>query len=154
MLSENASFPAFRLANQDGAPRSNADFLGRWLVVFAYPEDDTPNCTREAKAFTHAQEMFEQANARVVGLSHNDPASHRGFCSRHELRVELLADPEAALIQALGLPRAPWKDSFYWERTTFLVDPEGIIRRVYPNVDPIGHEQLVLADLEQLQRQA
>jgi thioredoxin-dependent peroxiredoxin len=151
MLSENAQFPEFQLVNQAGLPRSNADFLGRWLVVFAYPEDDTPNCTREAKAFTGARESFERANAHVVGLSHNDPSSHQGFCAKHDVKVELLADPEATLIKALGIPQAQWKDSFYWERTTFIVDPKGVIRKVYAKVDPTDHERAVLSELERLQ---
>ena len=101
-----------------------------------------------------AKDAFEKLGASVVGLSHNDSAAHQDFCSKHALAVELIADPEATLLTALGVPQLEWKGSLYGERTTLLVDPEGKIRKVYPKVDPAGHEAAVLEDLKLLQRQS
>lgn len=151
MLQEGQSLPSFSLPNQDGTVRGNKDYAGRWLVLYVYPVDDTPGCTIQGKSFTATKEDFDKANAVVVGLSPDDVASHRAFCDKFSFTIELLADPEAKLLNALGAGQSEWKGTNYWNRTTFLVDPTGTIRKVYAKVDPKGHEQTILGDLKALQ---
>jgi peroxiredoxin Q/BCP len=154
MLEPGKPFPSFSLANQDGVSRSLADFHGQWLVVYVYPKDDTPGCTLEGKSFSAAKPQFDAVHAVVVGLSQDDVASHRSFCDKYAFKVPLLADPKAQLLGALGVGQSEWKGNKYWERTTFVVDPKGVLRKVYAQVKPDGHEQQVLRDLKELQKSA
>src|SRR5690349_15437115 len=94
-------FPAFELENQDGAKKTLASYAGKWLVVYVYPKDDTPGCTIQGKAFTATKEEFAAANVEVVGLSEDGVASHRSFCDKFAFTIDLLADPEHALLGAL-----------------------------------------------------
>lgn len=152
MIDVGQKLPTFSLPNQDGAARTNSSYAGKWLVLYIYPKDDTPGCTVQGKSFTETKAEFEKASAVVVGLSADDIASHKNFCNKFSLTVELLADPETKLLHALGVPQSEWKGTMYWERTTFLVDPTGVVRKVYPKVDPNGHEKVVLADIAALER--
>ncbi len=150
MLHENDSLPPFHLDNQDGVARDNASYKGKWLVLYVYPKDDTPGCTIQGQSFTSAKADFDAANAVVVGLSADDVGSHKAFCSKFSFTIELLADPQATLLSALGVGQSEWKGTKYWERTTFVVDPSGVIKKVYEKVDPKDHEQTVLQDLKAL----
>jgi peroxiredoxin Q/BCP len=154
MLEPGQPFPGFSLPNQDGAAMSLADFRGRWLVVYTYPKDDTPGCTLEGKAFSASKPQFDGIGAVVVGLSADDVKSHKSFCDKFGFQVPLLADPKAQLLGALGVGRSEFKGQSYWDRTTFLVDPQGVVRKVYAKVKPDGHDQEVLRDLEALQKSA
>src|SRR5262245_7278782 len=95
--------PQFSLQNQDGTTRANGDYEGRWLVLYVYPKDDTPGCTIQGKSFTATKDEFASAGAVVVGLSADDVASHKAFCDKFSFTIELLADPEAKLLKALGV---------------------------------------------------
>lgn len=152
MIQEGQPLPDFNLENQDGATRTRADYAGHWLVLYIYPKDDTPGCTVQARAFTATRDAFEQAGIRVVGLSPDDVASHKSFCNKLSLNVELLADPSAVLLNALGAGQTDYHGTLYWNRTTFVADPQGIIRKVYTGVRPEGHEQMLLADVAELQK--
>ena len=151
MLQEGQTLPAFSLPNQDGVVRGNKDYEGRWLVLYVYPVDDTPGCTVQGKSFTATKADFDAKNAVVVGLSPDDVTSHRAFCDKFSFTIELLADVETKLLSALGAGTSEWKGTNYWNRTTFLVDPTGTIRKTYEKVDPKGHEQKLLEDLTALQ---
>ena len=151
MLKAGEKLPSFSLQNQDGAVRSSANYEGKWFVLFVYPEDDTPGCTIETRAFSACKAEFDAAGIAVVGLSADDVSSHKSFCNKFSLTVELLADPEKALLGPLGVGQTPWNGKLYYDRTTFLVDPAGIVRKVYEKVDPRGHEKAVLADIATLQ---
>jgi peroxiredoxin Q/BCP len=151
MLEAGTRFPDFSLKNQDGKTETLASYAGKWLVVYVYPKDDTPGCTIQGKAFTATKAEFEKRAIHVAGLSADDVASHQGFCSKYSLTVELLADPEASLLKALGVPQSEYKGTLYWNRSTFVVDPKGIVRKVYANVNPQGHEETLLKDIEALQ---
>jgi peroxiredoxin Q/BCP len=144
-------FPDFSLANQDGQVTALASFAGHWLVVFAYPKDDTPGCTLEGRGFSAAKADFDRINARVAGLSQDDVASHKSFCNKFGFTIPLLADPQAQLLNALGVQKSDYKGTMYWNRTSFLVDPQGVIRKVYEKVNPEGHEKAVLEDIKSLQ---
>jgi thioredoxin-dependent peroxiredoxin len=151
MLDVGQRFPEFSLVNQNNKTQTLASYAGKWLVVYVYPKDDTPGCTIQGKAFTATKSEFEKRAIHVVGLSADDVASHKGFCDKYSLTVELLADPGAALLKALGVGQSEYKGTLYWNRTTFVVDPVGVVRKVYPNVVPQGHEETLLKDVAALQ---
>jgi peroxiredoxin Q/BCP len=150
MIDNGQKLPEFSLENQDGKARTNASYAGKWLVLYIYPKDDTPGCTVQGKSFTATKAEFEKAEAVVVGLSADDVASHKSFCDKFSFTVELLADPSTKLLGALGVGQSDYKGTKYWDRTTFLVDPSGVVRKVYTKVDPNGHEQAVLKDIAAL----
>jgi thioredoxin-dependent peroxiredoxin len=152
MLTTNQKFPDFTLPNQDGKTVSLKSFPGKWLVVYFYPKDDTPGCTIQGKSFTATKEAFDKAGIKVVGVSQDDVKSHKDFCNKFAFSIDLLADTEKKLIKALGIGQTEYKGNFYWDRTTFVVDPEGTIRKVYPNVKPDGHEEVLLKDIKELQK--
>jgi peroxiredoxin Q/BCP len=151
ILSAGKPFPDFSLANQDGATRSLASYEGHWLIVYVYPKDDTPGCTVQGKAFTATKADFEKRGIKVVGLSADDVASHKSFCDKYSLAVELLADPQATLLAKLGAGQSEYKGTLYWNRTTWIVDPQGVVRKVYANVNPQGHEAVLLHDITTMQ---
>jgi len=150
MIDNGQKLPEFSLENQDGQSRNNATYAGKWLVLYVYPKDDTPGCTIQGKSFTATKADFDAANAVVVGLSADDVKSHKDFCNKFSFTIELLADPATKLLGALGVAQSEYKGTMYWERTTFLVDPTGTVRKVYTKVDPNGHEQAVLEDIAAL----
>lgn len=148
MIAAGQKCPDFELQNEDGAKRKLSDYAGKWLALYVYPKDDTPGCTIEGKGFTDARPDFESIGAVVVGLSADDVASHRAFCDKQGLGVELLADPSHRLLTALLGGK---NERGGWNRTTFLIDPKGVVRKVYQQVKPAGHPQAVLEDLKALQ---
>ena len=151
MLTPGTPFPDFAVPNQDGETTRLADFAGHWLVVYFYPKDDTPGCTIQGQSFTAAKSDFDAADIKVVGVSADDVTSHKKFWAKFAFTIDLLADPDSKLMQTLGLPQKEWKGMKYWERTTFVVDPQGIVRKVYEKVDPNGHERVLLDDIQALQ---
>jgi peroxiredoxin Q/BCP len=150
MLESGTRFPDFALPNQDGGTVRLSDFAGKWLVVYFYPKDDTPGCTIQGKSFTAARDEFDEAGVAVVGVSQDDVASHKNFCNKFDFKVELLADTDASLMKALGISQTEWNGMKFWERSTFVIDPQGIVRKVYEKVNPQGHEQVLLEDIKKL----
>jgi thioredoxin-dependent peroxiredoxin len=119
-------------------------------VIYVYPKDDTPGCTVQGKSFTATKSEFDKAGIRVVGLSADDVASHKDFCNKFSLTVELLADPQTVLLKAAHVGQSEWKGVMYWDRTTFVIDAQGVLRKVYQNVKPEGHEQILLNDISSM----
>jgi thioredoxin-dependent peroxiredoxin len=154
MLSAGNRFPDFSLPNQDGKTTKLGDFAGHWLVVYFYPKDDTPGCTIQGKAMTATKADFDEAGIKVVGVSADDVASHKNFCNKFAFTIDLLADTNSDLMKKLGIGTAEWKGMKFWERTTFVVDPQGVIRKVYEKVNPEGHEKVLLDDIKKLQAKA
>jgi len=154
MLSAGNKFPDFTLPNQDGKATKLSDYAGQWLVIYFYPKDDTPGCTIQGKSFTATKADFDAAGITVLGVSADDVASHKNFCNKFAFTIDLLADPDASLMKALGIGQSEWKGMKFWERTSFVVDPQGIIRRVYEKVSPEGHERVLLEDIKSLQEKA
>ena len=150
MVPAGTPFPSFSLPNQDGQLVKLSDFAGQWLVVYFYPKDDTPGCTVQGKSFTASKADFEKAGIKVVGVSADDVASHKNFCNKFAFKIDLLSDTNAGLMKALGIGEAEWKGMKFWERTSFVVDPKGIIRKVYEKVNPEGHEQVLLHEIQEL----
>lgn len=152
MIEAGQKLPNFSLPNQEGVTRTPADYAGKWLVLYIYPKDDTPGCTIQGTSFTAQRDAFEKAGIQVVGLSADDVDSHKSFCNKFSLTVELLADPQTHLLNALGAGQSDYKGTMYWNRTTFVIDPEGVVRKVYTGVKPEGHEQVLLQDIQELQK--
>ena len=141
--------PDFSLENQEGKSKKLSDYAGRWLVLYVYPKDDTPGCTIQGKSFTAQKAEFEKLGVSV-GLSADDVASHKDFCNKYSFTIDLLADPQAKYLNALTVGQSEYKGTMYWDRTTFLVDPNGVIRKVYEKVNPQGHEEALLRDIREM----
>ena len=143
--------PDFTLNAQDGKPASLSDFRGQWVVLYFYPKDFTSGCTKEAHNFQHDLTQYEQKNAVILGVSGQDEASHEKFCTAEGLHFKLLADPHCELsarygsVVNLGVAKLS-------ARHTFVIDPSGVIRKVYLDVDPAKHSAEVLGDLAGLQK--
>jgi peroxiredoxin Q/BCP len=152
MTKTGQKFPDFRLANQDGKERSLADYRGKWLVLYVYPKDDTPGCTIQGKSFTAQKAAFDKMNVNIVGVSADDVKSHKDFCNKYSFTVELLADPTAQLLKSAGVGQSEYKGTNYWDRTTFVIDPNGTLVKTYEKVNPQGHEEVLLKELGELQK--
>jgi thioredoxin-dependent peroxiredoxin len=151
MIEAGKPFPDFAQPNQDGKIVKLSDFAGKWLVVYFYPKDDTPGCTIQGKSFTASRPDFEAAGISVVGVSQDDVASHKSFCNKFDFTIDLLADTSAVLLTAVGVGQSEYKGTKYWDRTSFVVGPDGHVRKVYEKVNPNGHEQTLLEDIKQMQ---
>jgi thioredoxin-dependent peroxiredoxin len=154
MLSAGNPFPNFALPNQDGKITKLSDFAGQWLVVYFYPKDDTPGCTLQGKSFTASKADFDAAGINVVGVSADEIASHKNFCNKFAFNIDLLADTDSQLMKTLGLGQSEWKGMKFWERTSFVIDRNGIIRKVYEKVNADGHEKVLLDDIKSMKAKA
>jgi thioredoxin-dependent peroxiredoxin len=143
--------PTFTLPSQEGAQVSLAEFKGKWVVLYFYPKDFTSGCTLEAHNFQRDLEKYTAKNAVIVGVSVDTVDSHKSFCTKESLNFKLLADPDHAVVEKYGSVME-YKGMTLAERNTFLIDPSGTIRKVYLKVNPQGHSEEVLADLQQLQQ--
>lgn len=150
MLTAGQKFPDFSLQNQDGKTRRLQDYAGQWLVLYVYPKDDTPGCTIQGKSFTATKAEFETLGVKVVGISQDDVKSHKDFCDKYSFTVELLSDTQASLLNAMGMGQKEFNGTLYWNRTTFVIDPKGTLRKVYTQVKPDGHEQALLVDIKEM----
>lgn len=145
--------PDFRLQSSGGRERTLQDFHGRWVVLYFYPRDNTPGCTTEACAFRDNSAVLAEKRAVVLGVSCDSLKSHAGFIAKFNLPFELLSDPDHAVAEVYGV----WKEKSMYgkkvmgiERSTFLVDPEGKLRREWRKVKVDGHAIEVLNALEEL----
>ncbi|WP_322174188.1 thioredoxin-dependent thiol peroxidase [Acutalibacter caecimuris] len=150
MLEAGTKAPAFTLPDKDGNLVSLASFAGRKVVLYFYPRDNTPGCTRQACAFAAAYEAFQSINAVVIGISKDSVASHQKFAGKHGLPFLLLSDPELAAIQAYGVwqeKKNYGKVSMGVVRSTFVIDEAGVIEKVMPKVKPDTNAAEILAYL-------
>jgi len=150
MLEAGNPFPNFALPNQDGDTVKLSDFAGKWLVVYFYPKDDTPGCTIQGQSFTATKSDFENAGISVAGVSQDGVDSHKSFCNKFGFTIDLLADTNAELLEACGIGQSEYKGTMYWDRTSFVIGPNGVVRKVYEKVNPQGHEKVLLEDIAQL----
>lgn len=151
MLNVGEKAPEFTLADRNGQPVSLSDFAGKRVVLYFYPRDNTPGCTRQACAFARLYEEFQALNAMVVGISKDSAASHDRFAQKYGLPFVLLSDPELLAIQAYGVwqeKKLYGKTSMGVVRTTYLLDEQGIIQKVMPKVKPDQNAGEVLAFLK------
>ena len=142
--------PAFSLSSQEGTAVTLGQDKGKWVVLYFYPKDFTSGCTLEAHNFQRDLAKYEKANAVILGVSVDSVDSHKGFCTKEGLNFRLLADTEAVVTKAYGSLGISG-DKTYSARNTFLIDPSGVIRKVYLKVSPATHSDDVLADLAALQ---
>ena len=150
MLTVGMQAPNFTLLDKNGKPVSLADFRGRRVVLYFYPRDNTPGCTRQACAFAGAYREFQERNVAVIGISRDSVASHVKFAEKYDLPFVLLSDPDLEAIQAYGVwqeKKNYGKVSMGVVRTTFLIDAEGRIERVMPKVKPDTNAEEILASL-------
>jgi thioredoxin-dependent peroxiredoxin len=145
--------PDFSLPSQEGTPVSLEQLRGHWVVLYFYPKDFTSGCTLEAHNFQRDIQEYQKRNSVVVGISLDTVGSHKGFCAKEGLSFKLLADPDHQAISAYG-SLTDYQGTAYAARNTFLIDPAGVIRKVYLKVKPAAHSQEVLADLDALQAQS
>lgn len=146
LLQIGTAAPDFTLADHTGAMRTLSEFKGSYVVVYFYPKDDTPGCTKEACMIRDVYNDFEKAGIVVLGISKDSPASHAKFREKYELPFILLSDPEKHAIEVYGAT-----GMLFSKRITYIIDPQGIVVAVYPNVDPAGHAIELLKDIKDLQ---
>jgi len=152
MLEIGTKAPDFTLNDKDGTPVSLSDFIGKKVVLYFYPRDNTPGCTRQACAFAGAYEDFKAVNAVVIGVSKDSEASHRKFAEKYSLPFILLSDPERTAIEAYGVwqeKKNYGKVSMGVVRSTYVIDENGIIEKVMPKVKPDTNAEEILACLRQ-----
>lgn len=150
MLEAGSKAPNFTLPDKDGNMVSLSDFTGKRVVLYFYPRDNTPGCTRQACAFGAAYEEFQKIGAAVIGISKDSTASHQRFAEKHNLPFLLLSDPELQAIQAYGVwqeKKNYGKVSMGVVRSTFIIDGEGQIEKVMPKVKPDTNAAEALAYL-------
>jgi peroxiredoxin Q/BCP len=150
MLTKGDTAPAFSLKNEAGETVSLADFAGKKVVVYFYPKDDTPGCTKEACGFRDVYDQILEKGGVVIGISADSEASHGKFKDKYELPFYLLSDPEKEVIQAFG---AWGEKSMYGKtymgimRSTFVIGEDGTVIEAWPKVKPADHAKEVLAVL-------
>ena len=149
-LAVGAPAPAFSLQDGEGQTVTLASLRGRRVVLYFYPKDDTPGCTREACSFRDDRARFTHANAVILGVSRDSAASHQRFARKYRLLFPLLSDPDAAVCRAYGVFK---EKSLYGrlfmgiERTTFVINEQGRIAAIFPKVKVDGHSEAILQAL-------
>ena len=147
MIKEGTKAPNFTLNDKYGNSVSLSDFLGKKVVLYFYPKDNTPGCTRQACAFAAAYEGFKNKNTVVIGISKDSVASHVKFAEKYDLPFILLSDPERVAIEAFGVwqeKKMCGKISMGVVRTTFIIDEQGIVEKVMEKVKPDTNAQEIL----------
>jgi thioredoxin-dependent peroxiredoxin len=150
MLKEGDHLPNFELNDQNGKLIKSVDFAGKPLVVYFYPKDNTPGCTKEACSFRDAFAQYKKRGVAVIGISADSSASHRKFVDKFQLPFTLLADTEKTVIKAFG---AWGEKKLYGKvyegifRSTFVFGADGLVKKVFPKVSPEGHAEEILAVL-------
>jgi peroxiredoxin Q/BCP len=144
--------PDFTLKSQENKTVNLHDFKGQWVVLYFYPKDMTQGCTIEAHNFQADQDKYTKINAAIVGVSVDAVDSHVEFCTKENLTFKLLADVDHKVVTAYGSAQTMGKMGEVAARNTFIVDPEGVIRKEFMKVDPNPHSKDVLAALAELQK--
>lgn len=150
MLESGMKAPDFTLNDKDGSAVSLSDFLGKKVVIYFYPKDNTPGCTRQACAFANLYDEFRQRAVEIIGISKDSQASHQKFAEKHGLPFILLSDPELEVIKAYGVwqeKKLYGKVSMGVVRTTFIIDEKGSIIEVMPKVKPDTNAAEILEKL-------
>ena len=151
MLNPGMKAPEFTLQDQHGQTVSLSDYLGKKVVLYFYPRDNTPGCTRQACAFAQLYDGFRQDNVVVIGVSKDSVASHAKFAEKYSLPFVLVSDPELTAIQAYGVwqeKKNYGKVSMGVVRSTFIIDEQGMIEKVMPKVKPDTNAEEILAYLK------
>jgi peroxiredoxin Q/BCP len=150
LLEEGAPAPDFTLLSDSGDPVTLSSFRGKPVILYFYPKDDTPGCTKEACEFRDAYDVFRERGAEVLGVSPDDIASHQKFKTKHELPFTLLADPDHAVAEQYGVwgeRKFAGKTYMGINRSTFIIDEDGKVARAMKGIKPAGHAAQVLDSL-------
>jgi thioredoxin-dependent peroxiredoxin len=153
-LEEGSKIPAFTLLNDAGKKVKSADLLGSPLVIYFYPKDDTPGCTKEACAFRDASATLKELGAKVIGISGDSAESHAKFRDKFSLNFPLLADPDHTVSEKFGAYREKnmyGKKSMGIQRSTFLINAKGVVVKVWKRVQVDGHDADVIAAIQSLE---
>jgi peroxiredoxin Q/BCP len=145
--------PDFCLSDQDGNRTCLENLRGKWVVLYFYPRDNTPGCSLEARNFSCLKKDFEAENAVILGISRDSKESHRKFIEKKELKIKLLSDEQAdihRIYDVLHPKHFRGKDVISAVRTTFLINPEGKVVKIWDNVKSAGHAEKVLSELKKL----
>ena len=154
MLEKGSIAPAFCLSNQDDVEICSRDLKGKWIVLYFYPKDSTPGCTTEACDFNEALNDFDDLNAIILGVSADSTKSHRNFISKQNLDLTLLSDPTTQMMQAYevwALKKNYGKEYMGIVRSTYIIDPDGVIQAAWTNVKVKDHAKSVQEMLKSLQ---
>ena len=149
-IKDSIPAPEFELSDATGKMHKLSDYRGKPVVLYFYPKDDTPGCTTEACGFRDDYGLFQAAGVVVLGVSPDAPKSHAKFAEKYQLPFTLLSDPDHAVCEKYevwGLKKYMGREYFGVFRTTFLIDAEGNIKKVFANVKPDGHSTEILAEL-------
>ena len=152
MTTNGKKAPEFSLQNQDNNTINLTDYRGKKVVLYFYPKDDTSGCTKEAEEFTHKKKEFDALNTIILGVSKDSTQTHEKVCNKYNLGITLLSDPDTEINKAYDV----WKEKsmygkkyFGTERTTFLINEEGIIQQRWSKVKVTGHVEDVLKALSE-----
>ncbi len=150
MLEKGSAAPQFTLQDQDSTQRSLSDYLGKKVLLYFYPKDDTPGCTTEACNFRDRLNELKAQGVQVLGISKDSVASHKTFATKFHLNFPLLSDESTDMIQAYGI----WKEKSMFGKTfmgisrdSYLIDEQGVVLKHYKNVKPATHVDTVIADV-------
>jgi peroxiredoxin Q/BCP len=143
--------PSFQLPDQEGKIHTLKQYEGKWVILYFYPKDDTPGCTKEACSFRDSTEEFKKLGVIILGVSKDSVASHKKFAEKYHLNFPILSDESKNVIHAYHA----WGEKKFMgrvfegvKRTTTLIDPQGNIKKVYENVNPLIHASQVLSDIK------
>lgn len=155
MIRENKKAPAFSGVDQHGEKHALKNYAGKWVLLYFYPKDNTPGCTTEAENFRDHLKKFKNRNLEVIGVSTDSVESHKKFADKFKLKFPLLADTDKKIVEKYGV----WGEKKFMGKTymgtmrhSFLIDPDGKVRKVYDSVKPKEHAQEVLKDLDELKK--
>ena len=145
--------PDFTLNDKDGTPVTLSDYKGKWVALYFYPRDNTSGCTTEAKDFSALLPAFEKKDATIIGISADSETSHARFAAKHDLTITLLSDPDHQVLESYGVwqkKKMAGREYMGIVRTTFLIDPQSVIREVWNKVKVKAHAETVHETLCQL----
>jgi len=142
-LEVGSKAPEFALLDQNGKTHDLKDYFGQWVLIYFYPKDDTPGCTIEACNFRDNMPDFDKLNIKVLGISHDKIDSHQDFIKKYSLNFILLSDPEKEVIKKYGA-----NAGFMTRRISYLIDKQGLVYKIYSNVDVEKHALEVLEDIK------
>ncbi len=156
MLKVGKKAPTFKLLDQDGVVHTHKELVGKWTLLYFYPKDDTPGCTKEACAIADVFKDFKRMGVTVFGMSKDSVKSHKKFATKYNLPFTLLADEDMAVITKYGAFKEKsmfGKPVRGTSRISYLINPEGVIAKGYPEVDPANHALELLKDLKQFKKE-
>ena len=154
LLEEGVAAPAIAAQDQDGKPVSLKEYLGRKVVLYFYPKDDTPGCTKEACAFRDNFPNFQAVGVDILGVSIDNEAKHKKFAEKFHLPFRLVSDPDKQIVEAYGVwgeKKFMGREYMGTSRVTYLINEQGVIEKVWPKVKPAEHAEELLNYLQQKQ---